>query len=47
MVLLFVLNDFIKMERVTHLDDAARQRIGQQVGAFVNANLPAIQQSAG
>jgi hypothetical protein len=31
-----------KWSELTYLDDAARQRIGQQVGAFVNANLPAI-----
>jgi hypothetical protein len=28
-----------KWSELTYLDDAARQRIGQQVGAFVNANF--------
>jgi outer membrane receptor protein involved in Fe transport len=39
----FVLNDFIRNGAASqYLDDAARQRIGQQVGAFVAARLPAI-----
>ncbi len=42
----FILNDFVQNGASSqYLDDAARARIAQQVGAFVNANLPAIQQA--
>ncbi len=41
----FVLNDFLRNGAASqYLDDAARQRIGQQVAAAVQANLPAITQ---